>query len=321
MENINKGGMLVMLSMINYVKELEAEQKASNTITKYKSDVKEFKEEIGKGRVTDKKLADYKAKLVNHHKPSTVNSKLITVNNYLERSGINKSLRLLNIKRNFFLDDDILLSTSDIHELEEYCRKNNNYRLYYLIRTYTKTGIRVSEHEFITVEAVKKGMAIVENKGSIRKVIIPKNLKKELLAYIEIEGIKEGPIFITKNDNPVDRRNIWADLQKVGQKLNINKEKLHPHNFRHYFARVNYKKTKDVVKLAAMLGHSNIETTRNYLKVLASEIREDMDKIEEEIEKEMGKVRKKKNKPNKNNKGKKGKREKRNRYEEIKKQY
>ena len=103
--------------------------------------------------------------------------------------------------------------------------------------------------------------------------------------YIHINGIKEGPIFITRNENPVDRRNIWAELQKIGEAVGLSKGKLHPHNFRHYYARVNYTQKKDIVKLAALLGHSSIETTRNYLKVLVSEVQEEMDEMEEKMDK------------------------------------
>ena len=286
-----------------YVNDLRVEQKANNTIIRYKSSVKEFREMVGDD-ITSEKLLEYKAKLMQKNKPSTVNSKLNTVNDYLKRMGINLNpMKLLNIRKSFFLDDNILLSTNEINKLQNYCRQHNNYRMYYLIETYKKTGIRVSEHEFITAEAVKKGVAVVINKGSIRKVVIPKQLKKDLMNYIEIEGIKEGPVFITKNDTPVDRRNIWSELQTIGGKLGIKKEKLHPHNFRHYFARVTYHQTKDIAKVAALLGHSSIETTRNYLKFLLSDIVDDMNEVEERMDKAKEKANKKEQKrsQNKNN--------------------
>ena len=289
-----------MITLNNYVKQLSAEEKANNTIIKYKSDVKQFQEIVGKGRITDEKLADYKAELMEEYEPSTVNSKVTTINDYLKRCGIQLSMKSLNIKKSYFVEDNVLLTTDDVNKLRDYCRKTENYRMHYLIETYIKTGIRVSEHEFITVQAVKKGVAVVVNKGSIRKVIIPKSLKKKLETYIEIEGIKEGPIFITRNENPVDRRNIWSELQTIGMKLKIDKEKLHPHNFRHYFARITYNKTKDIAQLAAMLGHSSIETTRNYLRILTSELQKEMDKLEELIDNLSNKVRKREeNKTNK----------------------
>ena len=284
-----------------YVNDLRVEQKANNTIIRYKSSIKEFIEEVGDD-ITSEKLLGYKAKLMQKNKPSTVNSKLNTVNDYLKRMGINLNpIKLLNIRKSFFLDEDILLTTEEINRLENYCRKHNNYRMYYLMETYKKTGIRVSEHEFITAEAVKKGVAIVINKGSIRKVIIPKQLKKDLMNYIEIEGIKEGPVFITKNDTPVDRRNIWSELQTIGGKLGIEKAKLHPHNFRHYFARRVYNKTKDIAKVAALLGHSSIETTRNYLKFLLSDIVDDMNEVEEKMDKAKEKAIKKEQKRSQKN--------------------
>ena len=285
MENINRiQGGENMLTLNNYVKQLTAEEKANNTIIRYKSDIKQFQEIVGEGRITDEKLALYKATIIDMYEPSTVNTKIMTINNFLQRCGIDKSLKLLNIKHSFFLDDEKLLTTDDINKLQDYCRKHNNYRMYYLIETYIKTGIRVSEHEFITVRAVEKGIAVVVNKGSIRKVIIPKKLRKKLMNYIKVNGIVDGPVFITRNENPVDRRNIWSELQKIGEAVGVDKGKLHPHNFRHYFARVNYTQKKDIVKLAAMLGHSSIETTRNYLKVLVSEVQKEMDEMEERMD-------------------------------------
>ena len=273
-----------MMSLNTYVNELKAEEKANNTIIRYKSDIKQFQEIVGEGRITDEKLALYKATIIDMYEPSTVNTKIMTINNFLQRCGIDKSLKLLNIKHSFFLDDEKLLTTDDINKLQDYCRKHNNYRMYYLIETYIKTGIRVSEHEFITVRAVEKGIAVVVNKGSIRKVIIPKKLRKKLMNYIKVNGIVDGPVFITRNENPVDRRNIWSELQKIGEAVGVDKGKLHPHNFRHYFARINYTQKKDIVKLAAMLGHSSIETTRNYLKVLVSEVQKEMDEMEERMD-------------------------------------
>ena len=142
-----------MISLNTFVNQLKTEEKANNTIIRYKSDVKQFLEIVGEGRITDEKLLYYKAILTEKYEPSTVNTKIITINSFLERCGIKKSIKLLNIKHSFFLEDESLLTTDDINKLQDYCRHHNNYRMYYLIETYVKTGIRVSEHEFITASA------------------------------------------------------------------------------------------------------------------------------------------------------------------------
>ena len=288
-----------MMKLQEYVSQLEDEQKAKNTISAYKTNIKNFQENMGNGHITMKKLKAYKEELEKQYAPSTVNSKLMSVNDFLKRCGIDLRVNLLRVRKSFFTEDYLVLSADEINQLESYCRNHNNYRMLYLIRTYTKTGIRVSEHEYITVEAVRKGVAIIKNKGTIRKIVFPRDLKKQLERYIKEEGIKEGPIFITKNENPVDRRNIWAELQSIGLKLGIDKEKLHPHNFRHYFARTLYMREKDINKVAAILGHSSIETTRNYLKLLLSDVQDSMDKVEKAINKDLEKAYKKRQKKEK----------------------
>ena len=119
-------------------------------------------------------------------------------------------------------------------------------------------------------------------------MILPKGLVRRLKGYAHVEGIESGPIFITQNGNPVDRRNIWAQIQKIGLEAGIKKEKLHAHNFRHYFARKMYEIDDDVVKISALLGHSSVETTRTYLKVLVSECKEKVNQLEEVMEEEIG---------------------------------
>ena len=284
MEIYENGRKMIMLELNKYVLQLEDEQKAKNTISAYKTNVKDFQENMKNGHITMKKLMAYKEQLENKYAPSTVNFKIMSINDFLKRCGINLKLNLLRIRKDYFIEDFQILTGEEINKLESYCQNQENYRMLYLIRTYKKTGIRVSEHEFITVEAVKKGIIVIKNKGTIRKIVLPRDLKKQLERYIDEEGIKTGPIFITRNENPVDRRNIWAELQSIGLKLGIQKEKLHPHNFRHYFARKLYTKEKDINKVAAILGHSSIETTRNYLKLLMSEVRDTMNGVEKEMD-------------------------------------
>ena len=137
-------------------------------------------------------------------------------------------------------------------------------RLYYLMQTICSTGIRVSELRFITVEAVKKGEAHIDCKGKMRLVILPKKLCSMLLKYVKEKRITSGAVFVTRTGKPIDRSNIWADMKKLCENARVSKEKVFPHNLRFLFARTYYSIQKDIVRLADILGHSNINTTRIY---------------------------------------------------------
>ena len=250
--------------------------------------MKEFLGLVGK-EFTMEDLKAYKELLEECQKPTTVNNKLMTINNLIKRSGIEDiKIKLLDIRKCFFITEDDILTPKEIKKLLNQSLVRKDRRLYYLMKVYLATGIRVSEHQYVTVEALEKGVATVKNKGSERQVILPKGLVRRLKGYAHVEGIESGPIFITKNGNPVDRRNIWAQIQKIGLEAGIKKEKLHAHNFRHYFARKMYEIDDDVVKISALLGHSSVETTRTYLKVLVSECKEKIDQLEEVMEEEIG---------------------------------
>lgn len=140
----------------------------------------------------------------------------------------------------------------------------NNKRLYYLMQTICTTGIRVSELRHITIEAVAIGQANINCKGKMRTVILPKRLCKILRRYIKEQNIKNGAVFITKTGKPLDRSNIWSGMKKLCDSAGVARSKVFPHNLRHLFARTFYSLQKDIVRLADILGHSSINTTRIY---------------------------------------------------------
>lgn len=137
-------------------------------------------------------------------------------------------------------------------------------RLYLLMQTICSTGIRVSELKFITVEAVKAQKAIINLKGKTRSVFLPDMLCKMLLRYIKEEKIKSGSVFVSKNSRPLDRCNIYHDMKKLCESANVDRSKVFPHNLRHLFARTYYSLEKDISRLADILGHSSVNTTRIY---------------------------------------------------------
>ena len=156
----------------------------------------------------------------------------------------------------------------------------NNDRLKYLIETIVKTGARVSEVKFITVESIEVGKAIVDNKGKMRIILIPRKLCIKLNDYCKEQHINKGPIFLTKKGKTINRKQIWQMMKDLADKAGVPKEKVFPHNLRHLFAREFYKQTHDIVKLASILGHSSIETTRIYTKETEDECREDLEKLD-----------------------------------------
>lgn len=148
-----------------------------------------------------------------------------------------------------------------------------------IIQTICATGIRVSELSAITITSVKRGMATIYNKGKERQVLIPRDLQVRLLRYIRVEGIKKGMVFQTSRGNAVDRTWIWREMKKLCSDAGIDQDKVFPHNLRHLFARTFYSLYKDIAKLADILGHSSIETTRIYLKESYNEHRKQLENM------------------------------------------
>ena len=158
-------------------------------------------------------------------------------------------------------------------------KQKKNERLNLIIQTICATGIRVSELQYITVEAVKCGEAIVNCKAKTRSIFIVKELKQKLLRYAAEQEIKSGMIFVTKNDKPVNRTNIWREMKALCKDANVNPQKVFPHNLRHLFARTFYGIEKDIAKLADILGHSSINTTRIYIISTGTEHRKRMENM------------------------------------------
>ena len=156
------------------------------------------------------------------------------------------------------------LTKAEYERLLTAAKSKKNERLYLLMQTICSTGIRVSELKFITVEAVERGIAEINCKGKRRQVFLPTELRKMLSRYLKEQKIKSGAVFVTKNGNPLDRSNIWSDMKKLCKAANVSEKKVFPHNLRHLFARTFYSLQKDVVRLADILGHSSVNTTRIY---------------------------------------------------------
>ena len=158
-------------------------------------------------------------------------------------------------------------------------REKGNERLYLLMETLCSTGMRVSEVKYVTVGALGVGCAVVDCKGKQRAVILPKRLCSDLGKYCMRKGIKGGPIFVTKTGKPVDRSNIWRELQHLCESAAVAPDKVFPHNFRHLFAVSFYELEKDIAKLADLLGHASIETTRIYIMESGAEHQRQLERL------------------------------------------
>ncbi len=252
-------------SILNYKNYLINEEKSSATIGKYIRDISEFSIWLGKRELKKAEVLDYKSKLIEKYAPTSVNAALSSLNSYF--NFINRyDLRVKNLKiqKQIFASTDKELTKAEYERLLSAAKDKKSERLYLLMQTICSTGIRVSEVRFITVEAVNRGIAEINCKGKRRQVFLPKQLCQILKQYITEQKIKSGAVFVTRNGNPLDRANIWSDMKKLCKAANVSEKKVFPHNLRHLFARTYYSLQKDIVRLADILGHSSVNTTRIY---------------------------------------------------------
>ncbi len=239
------------------------EEKSNETITKYLRDVSAFLRWIGNREITKSAVLSYKTEILEKYAPKSVNSMLASLNVFLKFiKKFDCTVKSIKLQRQMFSDKE--LTKAEYERLLIAAEKKKNKRLYYLMQSICSTGIRVSEHKYITAEAVEKGSVQINLKGKMRVVILPKTLCKMLKKYIKEENIKSGSVFITKNGKPLDRSNIWNDMKKLCESAGVDKEKVFPHNLRHLFARTYYSLQKDISRLADILGHTSINTTRIY---------------------------------------------------------
>ncbi len=248
-----------------YSSYLLEREKSNATIQQYVRDITALSEYMNGREITKPILVEWKDHIVGKRKTSSVNAKLAALNSFLDYTGwADLKVKPVKIQKTFFSDSSKELTREEYERLVRAAQDAGNQRLYLIIQTICSTGIRVSELKFITVEAVETGVANVDNKGKIRRVFLPKDLRRILKKYIKSQGITEGPIFVTKSGKPVDRSNIWRDMKKLCKSAGVNEKKVFPHNLRHLFARTYYSLEKDLSRLADILGHTSVNTTRIY---------------------------------------------------------
>ena len=264
----------------DFRKNLELQEKSTSTIEKYIRDVKAFSVYAENSAITKEKVIAYKKYLRNNYAVRSVNSMLASINslfNSLEWHDL--KVKSLKLQQQVFCSEDRELTKAEYARLCKTAKRKKNKRLNLILQTICGTGIRVSELQYITVEAAKQGEAVVNCKAKTRSVFIVKELKQKLLRYAAEQNIKSGMIFVTRTGKPISRTNIWREMKALCVEANVNPQKVFPHNLRHLFARVFYGIEKDIAKLADILGHSSINTTRIYIISTGTEHRQRMENM------------------------------------------
>lgn len=264
----------------SFEQALREDERSAATIEKYLHDIRYFAEYAAKRRVHKALVLSYKEQLAKEYALSSANSMLAALNTFFRFMGWEDCcVRQFKVQRQTYLPEEKELTKAEYIRLVHTAEKENNERLSLIIQTLCGSGIRVSELRHITVEAVRCGKAEVSCKGKTRTVFIVAELKKKLLRYAKKHGICSGIIFATKSGKPIDRSNIWREMKALCEQANVSPDKVFPHNLRHLFARVFYGIEKDIAKLADILGHSSINTTRIYIMTSGQEHKRRMESM------------------------------------------
>lgn len=285
--NINMGNiymtyrMITPESMQHFEHFLKEDEKSSATISKYMHDLKKFAD-YAQGRHIDKSLTlAYKNALEADYAVTSANSMLAAMNTYLRYEGwLDCCVKQFKIQKKAYCSMEEELTREEYIRLLQTALEGGNKRLYYILQTICATGIRVSELEAITVEAVRRGEAEVHCKGKIRRIFIVSGLCDKLSAFADERCVRSGPVFVTRGGRPMNRSNIWREMKDLCEKAGVDKRKVYPHNLRHLFARTFYDMDKDIAKLADVLGHSNINTTRVYIMTTGEEHKRKMEQMD-----------------------------------------
>ncbi len=260
---------------------LRLKERSSETIKQYQRSLRMLQSFLGRKQINRENLIAWKNSLIaDSFSPAYVNTKLAAVNSYLRwknRPGL--CMRLITVEKTMFRSDARSLTKEEFHKLVRTAEERGRHRLAVMLMTLGGTGIRISELKYITVEAAKDRRADVELKGTHRQILIPRTLSVRLLEYAKSQDIRSGPIFITSSGQELDRKQAWAEMKSICSFAGVAPAKVYPHNLRHLFACLHFKKYRDFALLASTLGHKSIETTRIYLNASLSEAMKKIDDL------------------------------------------
>ena len=263
-----------------FARQLGEEERSPATLEKYLREVRQFAAFLGGREVTRELAAAWREELSARQSPATVNGKLTALDRLLAFLGWEDCrVKHLRVQRQLFRDSARELSREEYARLVETARRLGRGRLSLLMETICATGIRVSEVHYITAEAVREGRTEIALKGKIRTILLPGKLCRKLEKYARQKKITSGELFLTRSGRPMSRKQIWAEMKGVCRAAGVAPSKVFPHNLRHLFARCFYRVSRDVAKLADVLGHSSIETTRIYLISTGAEHARTLDQL------------------------------------------
>ena len=247
---------------------LQDEEKSQNTQQKYLRDLRTYARFLDGQEASRERTAAFRQALVcQGYNNASVNSMLSSLNSFFRYCGWEDCrAHSLRIQRQFFSREERELSRAEYQRLIRAAQRQKDARLGLILQTICATGIRVSELPYITVESVRTGTAVVVLKGKTRTIFLPKKLQNTLTAYLRARGMKKGSVFVTKTGKPLCRSNIWRQMKALCQVAQVDPRKVFPHNLRHLFARTFYAMAQDLSKLADILGHSSLDTTRIYIQ-------------------------------------------------------
>lgn len=251
---------------------LTSEEKSAATIEKYVRDVTAFMSYAENREVSKNLTISYKHQIAENYAVRSVNSMLSSINSFFEfMEWYNCKVKTIKLQQEIYRSEERELTEEEYIQLVKVAEKSGDKQLSLILQTICSSGIRISELSFITIKAAKQGETVVKCKGKTRKIFLLPQLCKKLMIYAEKARVNHGAIFLGKNGKPIHRTTVWRKMKTLCKTANINPSKVFPHNLRHLFARVFYKIEKDIAKLADILGHSNINTTRIYIMSTGNE--------------------------------------------------
>ena len=253
---------------------LRQEERSDATVEKYLRDVRFFASFIAGKDLTRKGVLEYKGELLKRYAVASANSMLAALNCFLRFCGRHAlCVKQFKVQRQIYCPEEKELTRAEYLRLLEAAKREKNERLNLILQTICGTGIRVSELQYVTVEAAERGEAAVNCKGKNRRIFIVSALKKKLMRYAREQGIRSGAIFVTKSGKPICRHSVWKAMKGLCRDAGVSPKKVFPHNLRHLFARTFYRLEHDIAKFADILGHASINTTRIYIVTTGEEHR------------------------------------------------
>lgn len=265
--------------VMEYMEWMLREERSESTRKQYQRELLSFLSHMG-GEAKKERIIQYKEELMKQYRPASVNTKLAALNSFFSFMGRSDlKVKQLKIQKKAFSSRERELSKQEYLRLVREAEAQKDRRMALVLQTICGTGMRVSELRFVTVEAVREGEATISLKGKLRTILISGKLKRTLEEYIRSQKLTGGPVFVTRTGKPLDRSNIWKQMKRLAGQARVEGKKVFPHNLRHLFARCFYAIEKDIAKLADVLGHSNVNTTRIYIISTGQEHRQCMDSL------------------------------------------